>query len=131
MDNNYKNDFGELNGDRITLLINDKEHTFNLKNLVRVQYVKRQKFHINYLVFLICSYLFYYFLTYTFTFVIQIIVSLIIILLLTTAFFLKSFQYQFVIIKNNQIVKIIINKNLSKDAERLANKINKKLQIII
>lgn len=131
MDNNYKNDFGELNGDRITLLINDKEHTFNLKNLVRVQYVKRQKFHINYLVFLICSYLFYYFLTYTFTYVVQIIVSLIIILLLTTAFFLKSFQYQFVIIKNNQIVKIIINKNLSKDAERLANQINKKLQISI
>lgn len=131
MDNNYKNDFGELNGDRITLLINDKEHTFNLKNLVRVQYVKRQKFHINYLVFLICSYLFYNFLTYTFTFVIQIIVSLIIILLLTTAFFLKSFQYQFVVIKNNQIVKIIINKNLSKDAEKLANQINKKLQISI
>jgi len=131
MDNNFKNDFGELNGDRVTLLINDKEQTFSVKNLVRVQYVKRQKFHINYLVFLICSYLFYYLLTYTFTYEVQIVVSLIVILLLATAFFFKSFQYQFVVIKNDQIIKIIIDKNLSEDAEKFANQINKKLQISI
>jgi hypothetical protein len=40
MDNNFKNNLGELNEDKITLLINDREQTINLKNFVRIQFVK-------------------------------------------------------------------------------------------
>lgn len=125
MENNFKNNFGELNKDRITLLINDREQTINLKNLVRIQYVKRQKCHINYLAFLISVYLCYFLLNNTFSYLVQLIILLITILVLAASYFFKSFQYRFVLIKKNHITEIIINKSMSKDAEKFAYQINK------
>ncbi len=123
--NNFKNNFGELNEDIITLLINDREHFFNLKNLVRIQYVNRQKLHINYLAFLVSNYLFCYLLNNTFSYLVQIIISLITILIFAASYFFKSIQYRFVIIKKNYVTEIMINKNLSFDAEKFAYQINK------
>ena len=127
MDNNFKNNFGELNEDRITLLINDRKQIFNIKNLVRIQYVKRQKCHINYLAFLISVYLCYYLLNNTFSYLVQILFSLTAIFSLAASYFFKSFQYRFVLIKKNHMTEIIINKKLSKDAEKFAYLINKKV----
>ena len=125
MENNFKNNFGELNKDRITLLINDREQTINLKNLVRTQYVKRQKCHINYLAFLISIYLCYHLLSNTFSYLVQILISSITLIFLAASYYFKVFQYRFVLIKKNHLTEIIINKNLSIDAEEFAYKINK------
>jgi hypothetical protein len=124
MENNFKNNFGELNEDSITVLIDDRAQTINLKNLVRIQYVKRQKYHINYLAFLISIYLCFYLLNNTFSYLVQSIISLVTVLLLAASYFFKAFQYRFVIIKKNHLTEIIVSKKISKDAESLAYQIN-------
>lgn len=124
MDNHFKNNFAELNEDKITVVINDIERTINLKNIFRIQFVKRQKYHINFLAFIISVYL----LSNTFSHLVQLLISLIVILFLVASYFFKSFQYRFVVITKNHLIEIIINKkNMSKDAEEFAYQINKSI----
>ena len=126
MDYIFKNNFGELYNDKITIQINEKLQTIDFENLVRIQYVKRQKLHINYLSVLSAIYLFVYLLNNPFSYiVVQLIISMFAVLFLAASYFYKSFQYRFVIIKKNYIKEVTINKNISCDAEEFASQINK------
>lgn len=126
MDYIFKNNFGELYKDKITLQINDKVQTIDFKNIVRIQYVKRQKLHLNYLAVLIAIYLFIYLVNNPFSYIIvQVIISILAVLFLAASYFYKSFQYRFVIIKNNYFREVIISKNMSCDAEEFASQINR------
>lgn len=48
----YKNNFGVLNKDGITLFVNNQGQTINLKILSKIIFIKRKKYHINYVSFL-------------------------------------------------------------------------------
>lgn len=121
----YKNNFGLLNDDGITLLINDKEQTINLKNLVRISYMERQKFHFNYIAFLLSIYLLFFLNINVVSYFVQIMIIAITTVLLVVSFYFKTFQYRFVLINKNYTKEIIVSKNLSKDAQNMADQINK------
>jgi len=126
MDYIFKNNFGELYNDKITIQINEKLQTIDFKNIVRIQYVKRQKLHINYLSVLIAIYLIIYLVNNPFSYIIvQVIISILAVLFLAASYFYKSFQYRFVIIDKNYFREVIINKNMSCDAEEFASQINR------
>lgn len=121
----FKNDFGELYKNRISIQINNKIQTIDFDNLVRIQYVKRRKLHMNYLAVVSAVYLFFYIVNNTFSYMIQLIISLFAVLFLAASYFYKSFQYRFVIIKKNYQREVNIKKKMSFDAEEFASQINK------
>jgi hypothetical protein len=123
----YKNNFGELNENSITLILDNREQIIDLKNLVKIRFVKRQKYHINYMAFLLSIYLMVFLKNHTLSPFVQLLISLIVSLLLVAGFFFKTFQYRFVLIRMNFFEEIIVSKQMSKDAENLAFQINNKV----
>ena len=124
MINTYKNNFGELNQGKLNLIINDQKQTINLKNLVKIRFVKRQKYHVNYIAFLLSIYFLLFLKNNALPHYIQIIISSITAVLLVASYFFKTYQYRFVVIRKNDFTEIIVSKKMSKDAENLAFKIN-------
>jgi hypothetical protein len=123
----YKNNFGELNEQGLTLIVNDRETNIDIKNLVKIRFVKRQKYHINYMSFLLSIYMLFFLKNNELCHFDQLIISSIAIVLLVTSCFFKTFQYRFVLIKKNYLTEIIVSKKMSNDAENLAYQINKKI----
>lgn len=124
----YKNSFGELYEDRAVLNINNREQTINLKNLVKIQFVKRRKYHINYLSFLLSVYLFFFSKNNTGSRMFNSILYLTIVFLLATSYFFKKHQYRVVVIGKNYFIDSEINNKMSKDAENLVSQINRNIQ---
>lgn len=123
----YKNNFGELNEQGVTLLINDRETYIDFKNLVKIRFVKRQKYHINYMFLLLSIYLLFFLKNNVVSHFDQCIIYSIITALLVSTFFFKTFHYRFILIKKNFFTEIIVSKKMSTDAENLAYQINKKI----
>lgn len=120
----YKNNFGELNENSITLILDNREQIIDLKNLVKIRFVKRQKYHINYLAFLLSIYLLLFLKNNNLSHNVQLIISSIIMILLVAGYFFKTFHYRFIMIKKNYFTEISVEKKLRKDAENLAFQIN-------
>lgn len=126
---NYKNSFGELSADAITFVINDRKQTIRLKNLVRIRFVKRQKYHINGIAFLLCFYLLLLLRNPTLSQAFQSLIFSVTIILLEIGIFFKSFRYTFILIHKNYFMQIIVVQKMSKDAENFAGQINKAVSI--
>lgn len=126
---NYKNSFGELHADAITLIVNEQKQTIRLKNLVRIRFVKRQKYHINGIAFLLCFYLLLLLRNPTLSQAFQSLIFSVTIILLEIGIFFKSFRYTFILIHKNYFMEIIVVQKMSKDAENFACKINKAVSI--
>ncbi len=122
---NYKNNFGELNEEEITLYINGGLKTIKLKDLVRIRFVKRQRYHINYLAFILSILLLFFLINNVLSLFAQVMIVIITIALLLVSFFYRTYCYRFVLIKKNFFTEIIVAENRSKDAENLAYEINK------
>jgi hypothetical protein len=127
MTESYKNNFGELNEAGITITVQNKKQTILLNNIVRIKFIKRQKYHLNYTAFLVATYLLLYIKNNTLSNITQILIIIVAVLLLGTSLYLKLFQSKFILIKKNDFIAIEVNKKLSKDAENLANKWLKKI----
>ena len=91
---NYKNSFGELHADAITLIVNEQKQTIRLKNLVRIRFVKRQKYHINGIAFLLCFYLLLLLRNPTLSQAFQSLIFSVTMILLEIGIFFKSFDEQ-------------------------------------
>lgn len=124
----YKNNFGELNEAGITITVENKEQTILLNNIVRIKFIKRQKYHLNYTAFLVAAYLLIYIKNNLLSNMAQVLILIAALLLFGAGLYLKLFQSKFILIKKNDFIAIEVNEILSKDAENLANKW-KKIQI--
>lgn len=124
----YKNNFGELNEAGITITVENKEQTILLNNIVRIKFIKRQKYHLNYTAFLVAAYLLIYIKNNSLSNMTQVLILIAALLLFGAGLYLKLFQSKFILIKKNDFIAIEVNEKLSKDAENLANKW-KKIQI--
>nr|WP_315184696.1 hypothetical protein [uncultured Flavobacterium sp.] len=123
----YKNNFGKLNDDGITVMMQSKEQTIPLKHIISIKFVKRQKFHLNYTALLVSLYLFVFIRNNTLSHITEILILFTALLLLGACFYLKLFQSTFILIKKNDIIAIEVSKKQSKDAENLANQWLKKI----
>ena len=119
----YKNAFGEINEDVIIYKKHNEQQSVSLKNLVKVRYVKRQKMHINYILFLL-SILLIVFNNNNFSNSIYLFLLLISIILIAISFYFRSFDYKFIIIKKNYLTEVKVSKELSLDVKELTYKIN-------
>lgn len=125
MVNTFKNNFGELNENDITLFTGNGRQIIYLKEFVKVQFVKRQKYHFNYIFFL-SSFCLLIFLKYNnLTHFSQFIILSLIMILLVAGYLFKAFQYRFILITKNYFKEIKVSKKMSKDAENLAWQIGK------
>lgn len=118
----YKNNFGELNEAGITITVENKEQTILLNNIVRIKFIKRQKYHLNYTAFLVAAYLLIYIKNNSLSNMTQVLILIAALLLFGAGLYLKLFQSKFILIKKNDFIAIEVNEKLSKDAENLANK---------
>ncbi|CAM3763933.1 hypothetical protein FLCH110379_23005 [Flavobacterium chungbukense] len=111
----YQNKFGEIYSDRISLLILNKKHDIPLKNIIKIRFIKRKTFSLNYAV-LLTALIIFNILKSSRT---LLILSLIISILTLICFHLKLNQHKVIIIRKNDFLKIDVDKKLSKDAENL------------
>ena len=125
----YKNNFKSINDDSITLVIGQcqRELKIDFKSLVRVQFVKKRKLHINYMAVLLSIYLLLFQKNHTLSCSNHLFIFLIIIVLLVVSCIYKNFQYKFLIVKKNYFIEIMVSKDMRKEAEYIANDINKKI----
>ena len=121
----YKNNFGELNENLLTLFVNDRIQIINVKDLIKIRFVKRQKYHINYIAFLLSIYSLLFLKNNNLSHILQITVSFFIIILLVISCFFRTYQYRFILIQKNYFTEILVNEKERKDAENLAYQINK------
>lgn len=126
---NYNNNFGGFSKSYVTLTVNNREQTISLENIIKIRFVKRQKYHINYLLFLLFIGLFFLLKNNNFSYFVQIIISSIMTLFLVASYFFRTFQYRFIVIKRFYLADIIVSKKMSTDAENLAYQINKTLKV--
>ncbi|TRX15970.1 hypothetical protein [Flavobacterium franklandianum] len=120
MINDYKNDFGELNKEGLTLIINQRKQTINIINLVRITFVKKQMYHINFIAFLLAVFLILFVKNNTLSNFIQLMIITSSIILIIITFYFKEFEYSFILIKKNFFINIKVKKKLKKDAQELA-----------
>jgi len=120
----FKNGFGELNG--INLLIRHKKQTIKSENIVKIKWIKKQKYDFNCLAFLVAVLLLLFIKDTSFTQPSQILFLLFSLFFFAGSFFFKSFKYTFlVLIKNHNFIAIDVSKKLSQEAENLASHFNR------
>jgi hypothetical protein len=124
----FKNGFGELNG--IYLFIRQKEQTIKAENIIKIRFIKKQKYDFNCLAFLVAVLLLFFIKDDSGTqpIPIQILFVLLSLFFFACSLFFKSFNYTFlVLIKNHTFIAIDVSKKLSQEAENLASQFNKSI----
>lgn len=124
----FKNDFGELNG--IYLFIRHKKQTIKSENIVKIRWIKKQKYDFNCLAFLVAVLCLLFIKDTSFTQPLQIVFLLLSLFFFAGSFFFKSFKYTFlVLIKNHNFIAIDVSKKLSQEAENLASQFNRSIEM--
>lgn len=124
----YKNNFGELNKDSIILMVQNKRQSILIKDIVKIKFLKRQKYHLNYMTLLFSVYLLLSIKNNDLPN--QIVILIIALLFLVISFLIKQFHYEFVLIKKHDFIRTEVTKNLNQDAENLANQLAKRIALL-
>lgn len=119
----YENNFGELHKDKIVLNLENKKKAINFENIIKIKFIKRQKLHLNYALFLIAILLFNNKNDPDFSNQEQFIILLISIFFLIISFYIKLFQYRLIILKNQDFEIIKVPKKQIKNALDLTNQL--------
>lgn len=117
----YENNFGELHKDKIVLNLENKKKAIKLETILKITFVKRQKLHLNYTLFIIAILLFNNKNDPDFSNQEQLIILLISITILIISFYVKLFQYRLIILKNQDFEIIKVPKKQIKNALDLTN----------
>jgi hypothetical protein len=123
----YKNNFGVVYQEHITLTIQNKKQKIALKNIIKIEFLKRQKLHMNFAAFILATYLLFFIGKNEMSNTSQAITLLFVTILLLTSFYIKQFQYKLVVIKKNDFIAITVSKKLSEDADDLAKQTRKQI----
>lgn len=117
----FKNSFGELSSDAITLFVFGKRQEIKFQDIIKIRFVKTQVLHLNYLAFTIAILLLYFIKKTAVSdgqHVFIIVVSMVLLLL---SFYFKSFKYKFILTKKNDFIQIDVPLELHAEAKNLAN----------
>lgn len=111
----YQNDFGTLYSDHVTLRISRKKRTFQTRDIVKIRFIKRKTYCLNY-AFLLAISIFHNILhPSSIAFATVLTFSI----LLLVSFYLKFKQHKIIIIKRSNFIKIDVEKKFVRDAENL------------
>jgi hypothetical protein len=119
----YKNKFGEIKDGLLTVKVNGTLRSLHLKDINKIQFVKNQKYHINYITFLLSVFFVLFLRDHAVSNSVHFLISVIAILLLLTSFFFKKYQYKFILIYKNHFIKIVVDKKNSREAKNIVYKI--------
>lgn len=125
----YKNNFGIVHEEFITLTILNRKQKIALKNIIKIEFLKRQKLHMNYAAFLLSTYLLFFIEKNEMSNTLQTITLVCVTILMLASFFVKQFQYKLIVTKKNDFVAITVTKKLSQDADDLAKQTMKQIVI--
>lgn len=123
----YKNNFGKVDKDNITLTIQNRKQKIALKNITKIEFIKRQKLHMNYTAFLLATYLLFFIEKNKMSSPSQAITLLFVAILLVTSVYIRQFQYKLIITKKNDFIAITVTKKLSQDADAIAQQTKKQI----
>jgi hypothetical protein len=117
----YVDNFGELSSDGITLFVHNKEHKIKFQDITKIRFIKRQKFHFNYLSFFVSILLMFFVRNNSLSNQQHLYILLASLVLLLTGFLFKSFQYKLMLIKKNDFIMIDVPVKSSNEVENLVN----------
>jgi hypothetical protein len=123
----YKNDFGELNGNGISLFIHSRKQTIKFEDIVKIRWVKTQQYHFNYLAFLLAVLVLFFIKNNSLHYSFQFFLLFVSLFFFAGSFFFKSFQYTFLLVKNDNFIALDVSKELSQDAEHLVCQFNNRV----
>jgi hypothetical protein len=119
---NYKNDFGELNGDGVILFVHHRKQTIKFEDIIKIKWLKTQHYHFNCLAFLLAVLVLFFIKNNSLDQNIQFFLLFVSLLFFAASFFFKFFQYTFLLVQNNSFIALDVSEKLSQDAENLARK---------
>ena len=123
---NFRNKFGELNENGISLFFHHREQTIKYEEIVTIRWVKTQRYHFNLLAIFIAVLLLFYLKDTSSHFLIQFLLFFVSLFLLISSFFIKSFRYTFlVLIINHNFIALDVGEKLGQEAENLLDQFNK------
>jgi hypothetical protein len=88
---NFRNKFGELNENGISLFFHHQERTIKYEDIVTIRWVKTQRYHFNLIAVFIAVLLLFYVKDTSSHFLIQFLLFFVSLFLLISSFFIKSF----------------------------------------
>lgn len=124
MDKIYKNNFGEIDDEGVTIQAQHKNKILH-EHIIKIKFFKRQKYHLNYMIFFMAIYLIFFVKNHSVSFLNQLLILTFASILIVTSFYIKQFQYKFILIKKNDFIAFTVTKKLSEDAENLVNELGK------
>lgn len=128
MDKIYKNNFGEIDDEGVTIEAQHKNKILH-EHIIKIKFFKRQKYHLNYMIFFMAIYLIFFVKNHSVSFLNQLLILTFASILIVTSFYIKQFQYKFVLIKKNDFIAFTVTKKLSEDAENLVNQLEKRIAL--
>ncbi|RTZ10586.1 hypothetical protein EKM05_04490 [Flavobacterium sp. GSP27] len=117
----YRNNFGALDSNEITLFIHNKKQKIEFQDILKIRFIKRQKYLLNYLVFFVSVLLMFFIKNNSLSSHQHLIFLFSSLILLLISFFFKSFEYKFILIKKNDFIIIDVPIKLSMEAENSVN----------
>jgi len=127
----YKNNFGVVHEGYVTLAIQNKKQKIALKNIIKIEFLKRQRLHINYAAFLLATYLLFFLTKKEMSVTYQAITLLLVSILLITSFYSKQYQYKLLVTKKNDFLILTVTEKLSQDAADLVKQTKKQIALEI
>lgn len=114
----YQNNFGTIYADRMSVLIFNQKKTIKTEDIIKIRFVKRKTNCLNYRILFAITILFYIVKPSEQAQILVLITS--ILNLISLSLMVK--QHKIIIIKDKNIIKIDVEKNV-KDAESLINRL--------
>lgn len=121
----FDNKFASIKGDLVTINHHGKIVSMNLRDIRKIRFLKRRKLHWNFLFFLLSARLLVLVFSNTMDVIVDLPFFLVAMSLGVLAFFLKIYQYEFLMIKKYDFVEMKINEKCIEDVELLIFNIKK------
>ncbi len=125
MQKKFKNEFGEMNGEGISLFVHHRKQTIKFEDIVKIRWMKTQQYHFNCLAFVMATFVLFYIKNNSLDQNIKYFLVFVSLFFFVCSFFLKSFQYTFVLLQKNTFIRLNVNRKLSNDAENFVNQYQK------
>lgn len=126
----FINDFGAIFKEEMIINEYHLKTPIKLKQVTKISFVKRRKYHWNIACFAFSIILAYSIVYHDNYFRFNIVLGLLSLLLLMVGFYFSAFQYKFLLVNKVSFIEIIVNKQLKSDVEEIVIYLNKHIKTL-
>ncbi|HLF53232.1 hypothetical protein [Flavobacterium sp.] len=126
----FINDFGAIFKEEMIINEYHRKTPIKLKQVTKISFVKRRKYHWNMACFAFSIILVYIIVYHDNYFRFNIVLGLLSLLLVIVGFYFNAFQYKFLLVNKVSFIEIVVNKHLKSDVEEIVIHLNKHIKTL-